>query len=98
MNIKINQKAKDYIHSKGGNLIITLTKTSCGWAGSVKSLWIEAMKYVDNTENYYYYEQEGIKIYINKNLIIDNEISIELKAKIPLLGPIFNVKGVKIQY
>lgn len=56
------------------------------------------MKYVDNTENYYYYEQDRIKIYINKNLITDDEISIELKAKIPLIGPIFNIKGVKIQY
>lgn len=30
MKIIINQRAKDYINSKGGNLIITLTKTSCG--------------------------------------------------------------------
>jgi hypothetical protein len=96
MKFNINKRAIDYIASKGGNLIITVVKSSCGWAGSVKSLWIEAVKYVDNIENYYYYEQDKIKIYIHKSLIIDNEITIELKAKIPLIGPLFNVKGVKI--
>lgn len=94
MNINIDDKAYQYILKKGGALVVKTATSNCGWAGSVKSLWIEASKGVDNEKFYSLYNFKEIKIYIHQSIKVEDTIDIKLKAKIPIIGPLFNIKGV----
>lgn len=97
--ITVEDKVLSSIKKKGSNLVIKLVSPkSCGWAGGViKDLWIEVVKnFKDASNNYNAYEFNGINIYIQKSLRVCDEIYIYQKYNIPILGPIYDVKGIKI--
>lgn len=97
--ITIEDKALSSIKKKGSNLVIKLVSPkSCGWAGGViKDLWIEVVKnFKDKSNSFYVYEFNEINIYIHKSLKVSDEIYIYQKYNIPILGPIYDVKGIEI--
>lgn len=96
MNIKIDEKAYNAVLKAGGVLVIKAVTTSCGWAGSVKNLWVEATRGVDNEKYYNLTKFKDIKIYVHQSVKVKDLIDITLKLRIPFIGSIFNVKGVSV--
>lgn len=94
MNIIMNKKTYDFIVKNGGKLIIRYTSIACGWSGNIKSLWVEAVKDFSDIKNYNLINYNGIEIYINKNLSVSQNIEINFKYNLPLLGQGFQVKGI----
>ena len=41
-------------------------------------------------------EYEGVKVYLQKGLILNQDIHVYQKLKIPFLGSVFGVKGVRL--
>ncbi|WP_246517027.1 hypothetical protein [Clostridium aciditolerans] len=64
----------------------------------IKSLWIEVLKGFEPTENYNCYEYEGIKVFIEKGLILEEDILIYRKLKLPFAGTILGSKGISVKY
>lgn len=97
MHLEIQDKALNTAKNKNGSFVISYITKSCGWGGvPTNYLWIEIKNPVDNLINYHVFNYEGIKVYINKALNIDEKVYIYQKAKLPLIGCIFGVKGVSI--
>lgn len=46
--------------------------------------------------DFHSFEYEGIKIFINKSLKLEEEILVYQKLKLPFIGAIYGVKGVVI--
>ena len=96
MNIIINEKAYDFIIKKGGTLVIKAVNIPCGWAGSTKSLWAEALKSFENNGSFNFYEKDGVKIYIYNKLNVSETVEISLNPHFPFMDPSFNIKGIYV--
>lgn len=96
MNIKMNDSTYEYIIKKGGTFLIKSVSVSCGWAGTVKSLWGEASKGIDNENAYDLFYYKDIKIYIYNKLKLSDTVEINLRYNLPLLGQSFEIKGIEI--
>lgn len=91
----IDDKSLKAATKKNGFFVIKTVTSNVGWSGSVKNLWIEILKTLDNQNDYKLYEYKQINVYIHKSLIIDEEnLSIYEKSRFPILGSTFGVKGV----
>lgn len=98
MNLNITDRAYDYILKKGGTFIIKPTSVSMGWCGSRKVLWSEASKDIIRKENYIELKYNEVTVFIHDSLNITGDISIDLKSKLPLIGPIYDIRGVEVEY
>lgn len=97
MNLEIQDKALNTAKSKGGSFVISYITKSCGWGGiPTKYLWIEVRNDVSNLINYHITNYQGTPVYISKALNIHGKVYIYQKAKLPLIGCIFGVKGVSV--
>lgn len=52
---------------------------------------------MDNEDEFKLIEYEDLKIYIDPKLKLSDRIEINLASNLPLLGPIFRVKGVTVK-
>ena len=95
MKFIMDDKARETIINKGGILIIKLA-TCRNWTGLFQSLWSEAGAKAPNEDNYNKYEHQGITIYIDKKLQVQDQVEIKLKPKLPLFGPGFRISGINI--
>ena len=97
MKFIFEDKARNIIEKKGGNLIIK-KEVSYSWNGCISRLWSEAGNKTKSTKFYDEYQHQGIKIFIDKTLNVSNQIQIDLKSDLPLFGPSFTIKGVSLSY
>ncbi len=97
--LTIEKKALEFAKNKQGNFIVKTISASGGCCDvNVKSLWIEVLKNFDENKNYICYEYDGIKVFIEKTLELDEDILIYQKIKLPIFGSIFGSKGINIKY
>ncbi|WP_026894915.1 hypothetical protein [Clostridiisalibacter paucivorans] len=61
----------------------------------MKELSISSSSSIPDTNMYNKYEFQGIKVFILKTLKTNKKIDINLKYNIPIIGPIWDIKGVK---
>ena len=64
----------------------------------VKSIIIELVQDFEALSGYIKFEYEGVKVYINKNLIIEDDLLIYRRYKLPIIGSVWGIKGVSIKY
>ena len=93
MEFVFEDQAKTMIEKEGGNLIIK-KEVGYSWNGCISRLWSEAGNKTKSTKFYDEYQHQGIRIFIDKTLNVSNQIQIDLKSNLPLLGPSFTIKGV----
>ena len=97
--IKIDDKILTTLKKSGSDIIIKTISTSGGCCEmGVKSLCIEPSKKFSGSSYYNEFSYDGIKIFIEKFLKLEDEIYIYEKVKLPLIGQIYGVKGVSIKY
>ena len=95
--LTIDDKAISTIKKENSVLVIKSVVNSCGWGGTpTRSLWIETQKNFSPSEQYILMEYEGVKVYLQKGLILNQDIHVYQKLKIPFLGSVFGVKGVRL--
>ena len=95
--LTIDDKAISTIKKESSVLVIKSVVNSCGWGGTpTRSLWIETQKNFSPSEQYILMEYEGVKVYLQKGLILNQDIHVYQKLKIPFLGSVFGVKGVRL--
>lgn len=97
--VKLEENALNYAKQKEGSFIIKTISASGGCCEMpIRSLCIEVSKDFKSNKNYISYEYNGVKIFIEKGLQLDDEILVYRKLKLPFVGNIFGVKGVSIKY
>jgi hypothetical protein len=97
--IKIDEKIIKSLKKSGANVIIKTISASGGCCDmGVKDVCIEPSKNFSGSSYYNEYYYDGIKIFIEKFLELEDEIYIYEKAKLPLIGQIYGVKGVSVKY
>ena len=95
--LTIDDKAINTIKKGNSVLVIKSVVNACGWGGtSTRSLWIETQKSFSPSEQFILMEYEGVKVYLQKGLILSNDIHVSQKLKIPFLGSVYGVKGVRL--
>ena len=95
--LTIDNKAINAIKKQNSVLVIKSVVNSCGWGGTpTRSLWIETQKNCSNLEQFILMEYEEVKVYLHKSLILNSDIHVYQKLKIPFFGSIFGVKGVRL--
>lgn len=95
--LTMDDKAINAIRKVNSVLVIKGVLNSCGWGGTpTRSLWIETQKNFTPSDQFILMEYEGVNVYLHKGLIISKDVHVFLKLKIPLLGSIFGVKGVRL--
>ena len=97
--IKLDEKALNYLKSLDLYLVVNLiSQCTGGWAPiTTKSLRFETYKNSsDKGHLSKIYEYEGVKIYVHGALKIEDDASINLKFKLPLIGPFWGYKGINI--
>lgn len=97
--ITIEEKALEYAKQKEGSIVVKTISTSGGWCEMpIKSLWIEVLKDFKPTKNFDSYEYEGIKVFIEKGLKLEEDILIYRKLKLPFVGTVLGSKGISVKY
>ena len=99
--IKIDEKSLKIAKEKNSNFIINLITTTCGGWGSngsqIQNLSVEISNKIPVENAFYNFEYEGIKVFINKSLKLEEEILVYQKFKLPFIGAIYGVKGVVLR-
>lgn len=97
--ITIEEKALEYAKQKEGSIVVKLISSSGGCCEmSVKGLCIEVIKDFKPSKYFDCYEYEGIKIFIEKELKLEEDILIYRKLKLPVIGTVLGSKGISIRY
>lgn len=97
--LTIEAKALNFAQQKNGNFLVKTISASGGCCDvSIKDISIEFIKDFKSNNNYICYEYEGVKVFIEKWLQIDENILIYQKLKLPLIGSIFGTKGISVKY
>lgn len=95
--LTIDNKAIKTIKKENSVLVIKSVINSCGWGGTpTRSLWIETQKSFSPSEQFILMEYEGVNVYLHKGLKLDKDIHVYQKLRLPFLGSIFGVKGVRL--
>lgn len=89
--VKADAKALKYAKQHGLSFVVSAKIISCGWAGYQTSLSVRPVKSFEDNDKYKAYEQDGVNIYVPKALN-SKTIQIYQKYKLPLLGPVFDVR------
>lgn len=99
--VTLQEKAAKYAKKVEGSFLVrTRTNSVTCWTGSrtkVVSLSVEILKDFKKEEFHTKYEQDGIKIYVENNLVIKENAYIFMLPKIPFMKPIFDAKGIDIK-
>ena len=95
--LTINDKAINTIKKENSVLVIKSTVNSSCWGGTpARSLWIETQKNFSSSEQFILMEYEGVKVYLDRGLILSNDIHVYQRLKIPFSDATFGVKGVRL--
>ena len=97
--LTIQEKAIKYAKKVQGSFLVrSYTNSVTCWSGNttkVVGLRIEIVKDFKKEETYDEYEYGGVKIYIENHLILKENVYIFMLAKIPLMKPFFDAKGIE---
>lgn len=96
--LTIQEKAVKYIKKDHSSFLLRshVNSVTC-WTGTtttVTGLRIEIVKDFIKDETYNEYEYDGVKIYVQNNLILKENAYIFMRAKIPFIKPFFDAKGI----
>ena len=95
--LTIEAKAANTIKKSNSVLVIKSVVNSCGWGGTpTRSLWIETQKSFSPSEQFIEMDYQEIKVYLHKSLNLNKDIHVYQKMKLPFLGSIFGVQGVRL--
>lgn len=99
--LKIDDKALNYVQGKNLCFVVrtkdTEIKCDCGNVDTtVKSLKIKVLFETEvlDKERYDIYEDQGVKVFVLKDLKVDGDINVYQKAKILFMEPKFGIKGI----
>ena len=99
--LKIDDKALDFVQGKNLCFVVrtkdTEIKCDCGNVNTtVKTLKIKVLFETEvlDKERYDIYEDQGVKVFVLKNLKVDGDINVYQKAKILFMEPKFGIKGI----
>jgi len=96
--LTIGNKAINALRKQNSVLIIkSFVSSYCCGGPSTRNLWIETQKSCSHLEQFVLLEYEGVKVYLHKSLLLNKDIHVYQKFKIPFLRPTFGVKGVKFK-
>lgn len=99
--ISIQEKAVKYAKKVQGSFLIrNRTNSVTCWSGkttSVAGLSVEIVNDFRKEDIHDEYEYEGVKIYIENNLIVKENSYIFIVVKIPFMKPIFDAKGIELK-
>ncbi len=95
--LTIDNKAINSI-KKGNSVLVVQSMVDCsGWGGtSTRSLWIETQKHFSPSDQFILMEYEDVKVYFHKSIILSEDIRVYQKLKLPFLGSIYGIKGVRL--
>lgn len=97
--LTIQEKAIKYAKKVEGSFLVrSYTNSVACWNGStttVVGLRIEIVKDFKKEEIHDEYKYEGVKVYIEKNIILKENAYIFMLAKIPFMKPFFDAKGIQ---
>ncbi|WP_446899572.1 hypothetical protein ACSVC9_06710 [Clostridium sp. LBM24168] len=98
--VYINDRALNYAKKNGGGFLVRTISASSGCCSmDVKEVSVEFIKKFPEIYTGYRLEKyEGINVFIENGLEIEDKITIYEKIKLPLLGTIFGAKGVSVKY
>ena len=99
--LKIDDKALNYAQGKNLCFVVRTKKTEincdCGDVNAtVKTLKIKVLFETEvlDKERYDIYEDQGVKVFVLKDLKVDGDINVYQKAKILFMEPKFGIKGI----
>lgn len=96
--LTISDKAINALRKQNSVLIVkSFVNSYCCGGTSTRNLWIETKKNCSHLEQFILMEYEGVKVYLHKSLNLNKDIHVYLKLKIPFLGTIFGIRGVKFK-
>ncbi|MGE5628835.1 MAG: hypothetical protein ACM3X7_12150 [Solirubrobacterales bacterium] len=98
--ITIEHKALIAAKEKNASFVIKTLSTSGGCCDmDVKDIVVELKEDFKGTYNHFHiFEYDGIKVFIEKYLKLEDEIKIYERVKLPIIGSIFKVMGVSVKY
>lgn len=97
--LTIEEKALNFAQQKKVNFLVKTISASGGCCDvPIKDITIEFIKDLKSNNNYICYKYEGVKVFIEKGLQLDENILIYQKLKLPLIGSIFGTKGISVKY
>ncbi|WPC39193.1 hypothetical protein [Clostridium sp. JS66] len=97
--LNIDEKALKYAKENKGCFVVKTVSASGGCCDmDVKSITVEFLKDFKGNSNYNVHEYDSVKVFIEKGLILEDNILIYHKIKLPLFGNIFSSKGISIKY
>lgn len=98
--LTIEEKALTSAKDTNGSFVVKTMATSGGCCETeIKDIIVELKTNFDGSpKNYQLYEYEGIKVFIEKYLKVDENIKIYQRFKLPLIGKIYKVSGVSVKY
>ena len=99
--LKIDDKALKYVEGKNLCFVVRIKKTAikcdCGDVNTiVKALKIKVLFETEvlDKDRYDVYEDQGVKVFVLKDLEVDGDINVYQKAKILFMEPKFGIKGI----
>lgn len=97
--LTIEEKALKYAKEKSGAFIVKTISASGGCCDvSVKDLCIEFSTDFKENKNFTSYEYNGVKVFIEKYLELQEDVLIYQKIKLPFIGNVFGTKGISVKY
>jgi len=98
--LTIEEKALNSAKEINGSFVVKTLETSGGCCEvEVKDIIVELKTNFDgSSKNFEMYEYEGIKVFIEKYLKVDENIKVYQRIKLPIIGNIYKVNGVSVKY
>ncbi|NMM62770.1 hypothetical protein HBE96_08680 [Clostridium sp. P21] len=97
--LNIDEKALNYAKKNKGCFVVKTISASGGCLDiPVKSISVEFLKDFKGNKSYNLHEYDSVKVFIENGLILDDDIFIYHKIKLPLFGHMFSSKGISIKY
>jgi len=91
--LTVEKKALEAARKTSGAFLVKTISVSCGWVG-VSDIAVELCSESGLPgKNYNVFDYEGIKVYIEKFIKLEEDIRIYQKANLPFVGRIFKIDG-----
>ncbi|MEY7999904.1 hypothetical protein AB8U03_06795 [Clostridium sp. Mt-5] len=100
MNLTIDDRALNYAREKGGDFVVKTISASGGCCSmEVREITIEFSKDFKGSKKVFNsYNYNGINVYVEKGLEMEEKVLIYEKVKLPLIGSLFGSKGISVKY
>lgn len=97
--LAIQEKAIKYVKKENESFLVKRHSNSVTcWSGTtttVAGLRIETVKDFINNEDFYEYEYEDVKVYVDSSLTVKDNAYIFMLPKLPFVKPFFDAQGIE---